>query len=245
MTALTASCETCSAGHSRSQVRAVPAEVDSRAAMRRTPVSLRDMVMTPDRVPEFTIPPLGTVGRARTLPTSDDFESSGTGPPKNARPYHMTWSRHSAPPEHAAWGDLLREDLTDPVTRAAMSLPHLPKITTPYGFLALGESPCVRRRESLFFEDEVPSALVPRPDKERHVSIPRTRSFPLCEVGNFSRPAAAATWSARSLSLGREPRIPASGRSSSTGARFKLLLKKRLAAVRRAVVEVRDPPAST
>jgi hypothetical protein len=50
---------------------------------------------------------------------------------------------------------MAREDLVDPTTRAALSLQHLPKITTPYGFLTLGESPFVRRRESLFFKDDL------------------------------------------------------------------------------------------
>lgn len=43
---------------------------------------------------------------------------------------------------------------SDPATRAALSLPHLPKVTTPYGFIALGESPSIRRKESLFFESD-------------------------------------------------------------------------------------------
>lgn len=43
---------------------------------------------------------------------------------------------------------------TDPATRAALSLPHLLKITIPYGFLVLGESPNIRMKESLFFESD-------------------------------------------------------------------------------------------
>lgn len=44
------------------------------------------------------------------------------------------------------------EDLLDPVTRAAMSLPHLAKTTTPYGFLMLAESPRVPNGEDVFFQ---------------------------------------------------------------------------------------------
>lgn len=43
---------------------------------------------------------------------------------------------------------------TDPGTRAALSLPHLLKITTLYGFLAPSESPSIRMKESLFFESD-------------------------------------------------------------------------------------------
>lgn len=43
------------------------------------------------------------------------------------------------------------ESDTDLSTRAAMSLPHVERVTTPYGFRAvLAASPCTSRRESLF-----------------------------------------------------------------------------------------------
>lgn len=44
---------------------------------------------------------------------------------------------------------------TDPATRAALSSPHLLKITILYGFLALGESPNIQMKESLFFESDI------------------------------------------------------------------------------------------
>ncbi|KAK2887191.1 hypothetical protein Q8A67_015419 [Cirrhinus molitorella] len=42
------------------------------------------------------------------------------------------------------------EDLSDPSMCAAMSLEHVGKVTTPYGFRTLAASPNVSRRESLF-----------------------------------------------------------------------------------------------
>ncbi|XP_030043846.1 C2 calcium-dependent domain-containing protein 4A [Microcaecilia unicolor] len=93
------------------------------------------MVMTPDRIPPFIIPSLAPAEGRRS------------------RCYSLDLSRLRD----------RRELLQDPVTRAAMSLPHLSKITTPYGFLTLGESPCVGRKESLFF-DPLPAPLWPRPD---------------------------------------------------------------------------------
>ncbi|CAM9797281.1 unnamed protein product [Lampetra fluviatilis] len=69
----------------------------------------------------------------------------------------------------------------DPATRAAMSMPHLAKITTPYGFPALGESPNIRRKESLFFEDGRPllplSSLVGR--RKPGTLLCRSRSTPI------------------------------------------------------------------
>lgn len=116
------------------------------------------MVMTPDRIPKFTIPPLG---QARCLQNPRDREGCAlvyprrntiTLLPRSTSVFCRALSHAGPLPEYQY---MPREDLVDPTTRAAMSLPHLPKITTPYGFLTLGESPCVRRRESLFFKDDL------------------------------------------------------------------------------------------
>ncbi|CAK6955289.1 hypothetical protein GBF38_018803 [Scomber scombrus] len=37
----------------------------------------------------------------------------------------------------------------DPASRAALSLPHLPKVTTPYGFITLSQSPQMANEEAL------------------------------------------------------------------------------------------------
>lgn len=79
----------------------------------------------------------------------------GTGAPRTMSANSKGPGRMLAGPPTSLYNSTVAEDLVDPTTRAAMSLPHLPKITTPYGFLTLGESPCVRRRESLFFKDDL------------------------------------------------------------------------------------------
>lgn len=118
---------------------------------------LRNMVVTPASVPEFTIPALcparlqgGAHGQRRrhTIPRSTDSSSSSivralTRCCPFSDEHELGFIDHHE-----------LQTLSDPTTRAAMSLPHLSKITTPYGFLTLGESPCVRRRESLFFEEK-------------------------------------------------------------------------------------------
>lgn len=88
----------------------------------RRPRAFLDLVVTPDSIPQFIIPRLGSSTRS-------------LGP--------------LSPPSRSV-GELYCGD-QEPGTRLAMSLPHLRRITTPYGFLALGESPCVYRKESLFF----------------------------------------------------------------------------------------------
>ncbi|XP_078056040.1 C2 calcium-dependent domain-containing protein 4C-like [Mustelus asterias] len=111
-------------------------------------------VLTPDRVPDFFIPP------------------------KWSRP--ATWKRAAL--EQRLWecqltapgdGGLLDGhhdgDSTDwdPHSRAALSLPHLPRADTPYGFCRLLESPHTRRKESLFHDhSEQQGIAFPCPGRE-------------------------------------------------------------------------------
>lgn len=127
------------------------------AATRQVP--LRNMVVTPASIPEFTIPSLCPArlqgcgrekvgvghGRRHTIPRSTHTSSLVRA---LARCCQFSEER-----DVIFMDDLQTYVLSDPTTRAAMSLPHLSKITTPYGFLTLAESPCVCRRESLFFEE--------------------------------------------------------------------------------------------
>uniref|UniRef100_A0A8C5VYT1 C2 calcium dependent domain containing 4B n=1 Tax=Microcebus murinus TaxID=30608 RepID=A0A8C5VYT1_MICMU len=105
-------------------------------------------VLTPGRIPEFCIPP--------RLPAPCALESP---PPAAALPRRCAaeedlWPRaadHGAGPTD--W---------DPRSQAALSLPHLPRARTAYGFCALLESPHTRRKESLFLGDPAARAA-PRP----------------------------------------------------------------------------------
>ncbi|KAK2902951.1 hypothetical protein QQF64_010173 [Cirrhinus molitorella] len=127
------------------------------AATRHLP--LWNMVVTPGTVPEFTIPSLCP---ARLKGCGREKAGVGSGRrhtiPRSTHPSSLVQTLTRCCPfseEHDLnlIDDLQTYALSDPTTRAAMSLPHLSKITTPYGFLTLGESPCVCRRESLFFEE--------------------------------------------------------------------------------------------
>ncbi|KAI4893255.1 hypothetical protein NFI96_003446 [Prochilodus magdalenae] len=133
-------------------------------------VSLRDMVLTPARVPPFTIPPLCAERRPGRC-------SVAGGPRRHTLPASAhsprTTRALSCRCNFSALGLADMEPHTrassDPATRAAMSLLHLAKITTPYGFITLGESPCVGRRESLFFQELQPQ---PGPGKEEQQYLP-------------------------------------------------------------------------
>ncbi|XP_063099495.1 C2 calcium-dependent domain-containing protein 4B-like [Cavia porcellus] len=95
-------------------------------------------VLTPGRIPEFCIPP--------RLPPP--------GPPEPPLPAGVLPRRCAA--EQDLWP---RATDGDPRSQAALSLSHLPRARTAYGFCALLESPHTRRKESLFLGDP---ALRPR-----------------------------------------------------------------------------------
>uniref|UniRef100_A0A8C3YBS8 C2 domain-containing protein n=1 Tax=Catagonus wagneri TaxID=51154 RepID=A0A8C3YBS8_9CETA len=104
-------------------------------------------VLTPGRIPEFCIPP--------RLPAPCALESS---PPAAALP-----RRCAAEPDLWPRGvdDGAGRTDWDPRSQAALSLPHLPRARTAYGFCALLESPHTRRKESLFLGGSRSAALLP------------------------------------------------------------------------------------
>lgn len=148
--------------------------------------SLRGIVVTPDSIPQFTIPRLAVQetirarekqgaawGSTEELPTSShphspsssvsSSASSSSSPfglsPAIGRKAHRSVSdpdtikrtflrRESSIPFPLLGG----EHCHDPTTRAALSLPHLPKVTTPYGFITLSQSPQMANEEELFFQ---------------------------------------------------------------------------------------------
>ncbi|KAM5338577.1 C2 calcium-dependent domain-containing protein 4A isoform 1-T2 [Glossophaga mutica] len=85
-------------------------------------------VLTPDSIPEFCIPPRLASCHALAAVRNSWVKKAGTD--------------NSA--GHTDW---------DPCSQAALSLPHLPRTRTAYGFCALLESPHTRRKESLFLGD--------------------------------------------------------------------------------------------
>ncbi|XP_041535271.1 C2 calcium-dependent domain-containing protein 4A-like [Microtus oregoni] len=92
-------------------------------------------VLTPDRIPEFCIPPRLEPNTAWAA-------------------LRDAWAADAEMDDHAGSTDW------DPRSQAALSLSHLPRARTAYGFCALLESPHTRRKESLFLGH--PDAPVPR-----------------------------------------------------------------------------------
>lgn len=109
----------------------------------RRHVTLRDMVITPDTVPPFTIPRLCALAG----PLASAPSSAAALPVRGLR----------LPGRPCAVNGLQLTDKMHSIFTfdPAMSLLHLAKVTTPYGFVTLADRPRVRRRESLFFDHEV------------------------------------------------------------------------------------------
>lgn len=193
--------------------------------------SLRSLVLTPERIPDFLIPsrsPLlllsprchrSSPDRTRLLSDHDDDSSAGSpaeiplSPAASPRFRLRLLRPRSRAPRRAAAATAAESADTDLTTRAAMSLPHVEKVTTPYGFRAvLAASPCTRRRESLFHRSK--SAKVPEstdlevPDQQdrmdsppapspgagpgrSRVSLRPVKALGLQVMKEFKRPAAA------------------------------------------------------
>ncbi|XP_036758945.2 C2 calcium-dependent domain-containing protein 4A-like [Manis pentadactyla] len=119
-------------------------------------------VLTPARIPAFCIPP--------RLPAPCAPESP---PPAAALP-----RRCAAEPDLWPRGanDSAGRTDWDPRSQAALSLQHLPRARTAYGFCALLESPHTRRRESLFLGDARGAALL-EPSAARPALRPRAHTY--------------------------------------------------------------------
>uniref|UniRef100_A0A4W2GEY4 C2 calcium-dependent domain-containing protein 4A-like n=1 Tax=Bos indicus x Bos taurus TaxID=30522 RepID=A0A4W2GEY4_BOBOX len=110
-------------------------------------------VLTPDRIPEFCIPP-----RLVPCPTLTAVRDS--------------WDEQAGTDDGAGHTDW------DPRSQAALSLQHLPRARTAYGFCALLESPHTRRRESLFLGGTGAAALPPAAP----IASPKARSGSLLDA---------------------------------------------------------------
>ncbi|XP_049331243.1 C2 calcium-dependent domain-containing protein 4C [Astyanax mexicanus] len=127
--------------------------VNSQKSPAARPRSWQNVPLTPGRIPSFIIPPklpLSVSPRIRPA-REDECRLLSPSSPENPSPRLHSPSiraRFRFTPRSGRKRDL--SDLSDPGTRAAMSLEHVEKVTTPYGFCTLAASPHVRRRESLF-----------------------------------------------------------------------------------------------
>ncbi|XP_026775527.3 C2 calcium-dependent domain-containing protein 4A [Pangasianodon hypophthalmus] len=160
-------------------------------------------IITPDTIPEFCIPPKISSplevkgveqGKATPCITVSCSESYS---PKKEIPFREPISSHIIQVESVDDGPCNKgcsdEENTnaDPQSQAALSLPHLAKAQTCYGFCTLLESPHTRRKESLFHNDPNSSGIP--------LLLPRSRSNTCSRFS--SAPVFPASTSPSSFSL--------------------------------------------
>ncbi|KAJ1084983.1 hypothetical protein NDU88_005120 [Pleurodeles waltl] len=145
----------------------VPTKAGSSPHPRKSSKDVFSLVVTPGCIPAFTIPSLDIQDNQRhfTRAKAVSWRSHKWHSLDDSQLDRRARRSHSDPTGRQSRGsisctaevDQALEDIVDPVTRSALSLPHLAKVTTPYGFVTLGESPQVTHEESVFFQQDLAS----------------------------------------------------------------------------------------
>nr|XP_041574289.1 C2 calcium-dependent domain-containing protein 4C isoform X2 [Taeniopygia guttata]XP_041574290.1 C2 calcium-dependent domain-containing protein 4C isoform X2 [Taeniopygia guttata] len=174
-------------------------------------------VITPDRIPEFCIPP--------RLTSSGSIKGSGFHQDHSSVDAALAsdYSPSSCP--HLIQVESVEEEISaleeestnaDPQSQAALSLPHFPRAPTSYGFCTLLESPHTRRKESIFHGD--PRGALPS------LKLSRSRANTFSGKGSMSNPIAISFASVRlppkHLSLHRQGACDSDTASSSDSSPF-------------------------
>lgn len=156
-------------------------------------------VLTPDKIPDFFIPPKLPAGPAEPEAPAEQSAAPAAAaaaepPPASASPRRAPRSPR-LPAKLAAESRSLLKAATrhviqiesaedwpaeegaatnaDPQAQGAMSLPSVPKAHTSYGFATLAESPHTRRKESLFHSEHGALAQVGSPGARRRAGAGR------------------------------------------------------------------------
>ncbi|NXT62682.1 C2C4C protein, partial [Chaetops frenatus] len=173
-------------------------------------------VITPDRIPEFCIPP--------RLTGSGSIKGSVFHQDHSSVDAALTYYSPSSFP-HLIQVESVEEEIAaleeestnaDPQSQAALSLPHFPRAPTSYGFCTLLESPHTRRKESIFHGD--PRGALPS------LKLSRSRANTFSGKGTVSNPIAISFASVRlppkHLSLHRQGTCESDTASSSDSSPF-------------------------
>ncbi|MGH0117440.1 UNVERIFIED_CONTAM: hypothetical protein FKN15_034627 [Acipenser sinensis] len=208
------------------KIRDIMFSIDRPLSEKNKKMSLCPNIITPDRIPEFCIPPkLPSHLEPKTPeknkhPTSIQISTSENTANKKESLFHEMVNTHVIQVENV---DELPYDCgysdeestnADPQSQAALSLPHLPKAQTSYGFCTLLESPHTRRKESLFHNDPN-SCGIP-------IMIPRSRSNTYSRVSSssFSLNSLTSRLSPKNFSLHRQGTLDSDTASSTESSPF-------------------------
>ncbi|KAI7791331.1 hypothetical protein IRJ41_018721 [Triplophysa rosa] len=175
--------------------------------------SIRSIVVTPDSIPQFTIPKLAlddgyrsrSNEKERQSEEEEDWGSTDDVLKSNPQPMSSSLSSSVSSTSSSGFGlspcpgrkflggvsdhaSLKRmptqsdasfsypEHCSDPGSRAALSLPHLPKVTTPYGFITLSKSPQMASEETLL---QTGHRRSPEAITSKHPKLEMKRSVPV------------------------------------------------------------------
>ncbi|KAK2906998.1 hypothetical protein Q8A67_005983 [Cirrhinus molitorella] len=161
--------------------------------------SIRSIVVTPDSIPQFTIPKLaledGCRSRVSEKERQGDEDEDWGSTDDISNSYHPRLSLSSSVSSSSSSGFSISpvpgrkadvssslveaEHCSDPASRAALSLPHLPKVTTPYGFVTLSKSPQMANEEALFFQGHRRWGHDEEMNPSRHPKLEMKRSVTL------------------------------------------------------------------
>ncbi|KAJ3595925.1 hypothetical protein NHX12_002337 [Muraenolepis orangiensis] len=199
-------------------------------------ISLCPNVITPDTIPEFFIPPqIQPSQKARPADQGRATPSIRVSPCDGGSP--GPWEHQPTAPtrphiiqvesvEQSSWGDddarSDGEEATnaDPHSQAALSLPHVARAQTCYGFCTLLESPHTRRKESLFHTEpgSLPLLLLPRSRSNTYSQ--RTSPSASPSPSFFSLNALTTRLSPRSFALSRQSTLDSDTTSSNESSPF-------------------------
>ncbi|CAL8355941.1 unnamed protein product [Lota lota] len=201
----------------------------------RTP--LCPNVITPDTIPDFFIPPqIQPIPKAKSWDRARAAPSIRVSPCEGGSP--KPWEPPSAPArphtiqvesaEEGPYGDGACSDGdettdADPRSQAALSLPHVARAQTCYGFCTLLESPHTRRKESLFHAEpgSLP-LLLPRSRSNTCTqrTSPRAAPPPSSSPSSYSLNALAVRLSPRTRTLSRQSALDSDTPSSNESSPF-------------------------
>ncbi|NXK87400.1 C2C4C protein, partial [Formicarius rufipectus] len=174
-------------------------------------------VLTPDRIPEFCIPPrLTGSGSIKGTGFHQDHSSVDAAPASDSRPRSLPHLIQVESVEEEIAAPEEESTNSDPQSQAALSLPHFPRAPTSYGFCTLLESPHTRRKESIFHGD--PRGALPS------LMLSRSRANTFSGKGNMSNALAISFSSVRlppkPLPLHRQGACDSDTASSSDSSPF-------------------------
>lgn len=194
-------------------------------------LSLYPNVITPDNIPEFCIPPTipslqemksGSALLAARPPRAAPFENAG---PDRESVHYDAISPHIIQVEsvdESPCDGFSDEETTnaDPQSQAALSLPHLAKAQTCYGFCTLLESPHTRRKESLFHSDPSSSPLLLPRSRSSLCSKLSPSASPSSSPSSFSLNTFSSRFSSRGYTLNWQAALDSDTTSSTESSPF-------------------------